>query len=83
MSIPREAVRQDGTVLVVGTDSRLHFRPVEVLQATRDTSFVKLDIATDERICVSPIDTPTENMLVSVVGDEVALGTNLAAEVTP
>jgi RND family efflux transporter MFP subunit len=83
VSIPREAVRQDGTVLVVGTDSRLHFRPVEVLQATRDTSFVRLDVTADERICVSPIDTPTENMLVSVVGDDIAFGTNLAAEVTP
>lgn len=78
VSIPRESVRQDGTVLVVGEDNRLHFRDVEVLQATRDTSYVRLEISDGERICVSPIDMPTENMEVSVVDDEVQAGTNLA-----
>lgn len=78
VSIPREAVRQDGTVLVVGEDDRIHFRNVEVLQSTRDTSYVRLDISAGERICVSPIDTPTENMAVTVVDDEVNAGTNLA-----
>ena len=78
VSIPRESVRQDGTVLVVGEDNRLHFRDVEVLQATRDTSYVRLEIGDGERICVSPIDTPTENMEVTVVDDDVQAGTNLA-----
>lgn len=77
VSIPRESVRQDGTVLVVGEDNRLHFRDVEVLQATRDTSYVRLEISDGERICVSPIDTPTENMEVTVVDDDVQAGTNL------
>jgi RND family efflux transporter MFP subunit len=78
VSIPRESVRQDGTVLVVGKDDRIHFRNVEVLQSTRDTSYVRLDISAGERICVSPIDTPIENMKVTVVDDEVNAGTNLA-----
>ncbi len=78
VSIPRESVRQDGTVLVVGEDNRIHFRDVEVLQATRDTSYVRLEIGDGERICVSPIDTPTENMEVTVVDDDVQAGTNLA-----
>lgn len=78
VSIPRESVRQDGTVLVVGEDNRLHFRDVEVLQATRDTSYVRLEISDGERVCISPIDTPTENMEVTVADDEVLAGTNLA-----
>lgn len=78
VSIPRESVRQDGTVLIVDEDNRLHFRDVEVLQATRDTSYVRLEISDGERVCISPIDTPTENMEVTVADDEVQAGTNLA-----
>lgn len=80
VAIPREAVRQDGSVLIVGTDSRLHFRDVTVLQSTRDTSFVRLEISDGERICTSPIDTPTENMPVTVSGDAVDEKTNLAQD---
>lgn len=82
VGIPREAVRQDGTVLVVGTDSRLHFRDVEILQSTRDTAFVRLDIAEGERICTSPIDLPTENMEVVVAGDGSVSESSLANEVS-
>lgn len=70
VAIPREAVRQDGTVLVVGTDSLLHFRTATVLQSTRDTSYVLMDIADGERVCTSPLDTPTENMPVTVASDD-------------
>lgn len=82
VSIPREAVRQDGTVLVVGTNNRLHFRDVDVLQSTRDTAFVRLEISEGERVCTSPLDTPTENMEVSVAGDESVSESNLVHEVS-
>lgn len=82
VSIPREAVRQDGTVLIIGTDNRIHFRTVDVLQSTRNTAFVRLEIAEGERVCTSPIDMPTENMLVSVAGDESVSESNLAREVS-
>lgn len=82
VSVPREAVRQDGTVLVVDADNRLHFRDVEVLQSTRDTAFVRLDIKDGERVCTSPLDTPTENMEVSVAGDESVSESKLVHEVS-
>ncbi len=82
VGIPREAVRQNGTVLVVGIDNRLHFRDVEVLQSTRDTAFVRLDIMEGERVCTSPLDTPTENMEVSVAGDESVSESSLVREVS-
>lgn len=82
VGIPREAVRQDGTVLIVGTDNRLHFREVEVLQSTRDMAFVRLEIAEGERVNTSPIDLPTENMEVTVAGDGSVSESSLAREVS-
>jgi RND family efflux transporter MFP subunit len=40
IKIPRQALRQDGNVLVVSAENRLHIRPAEVIQTTREVAIV-------------------------------------------
>lgn len=81
IKVPREAVRQDGFVLIVGTDSRLHYRPANVLQTGRHDAVLRLEMQEGEMICLSNLDTATENMLVKVVSDEGEGLTKVAGEV--
>ncbi|TNE41820.1 MAG: efflux RND transporter periplasmic adaptor subunit [Alphaproteobacteria bacterium] len=70
IQIPRPALRQDGNVLVVDRESKIHIRPAEIIQTTRDYAMVRFDIRDGERVCISPFDAATENMQVAVIGDE-------------
>jgi len=81
MEIPREAVRHDGNILVVDADNRIHIRPAEVVQTTSEHAIVRLTIDKTDRICISPLETVTENMSVGVIDDLSKNETNLAAEV--
>lgn len=81
IQIPRQALRQDGNVLVVDGESKLHIRPAEIIQTTRDFAVVRFDLKNDERVCISPVDAATENMEVAIVGDVGASESNLASGV--
>ncbi|TNE58842.1 MAG: efflux RND transporter periplasmic adaptor subunit [Alphaproteobacteria bacterium] len=78
IQIPRPALRQDGNVLVVDRDSKIHIRPAEVVQTTRDYAMVRFDIREGERVCISPFDAATENMQVAVVGEQAPEESTLA-----
>ncbi len=64
--LPRTAFRTEDTVLVVDDEARLHFRQVEVLQRNREQVYVTAGLENGERICISPMDTPVENMRVRI-----------------
>ncbi len=83
VQVPREAVRQDGSILVIDSDNRLHIRTAEVLQTERDFAVVRAQILADEQVCISALDVATENMLVRVIEDNSSTqtDTNFAAEV--
>ncbi len=78
IAIPREAVQQNGTVLVVDSESRLHIRMAKVVQSTRDEAIVRIDLEPGERVCVSPLETATENMEVEVFGEVTKAQPNVA-----
>ena len=75
--LPRTALRRPirgsgDLVLIVDDESRLHFRPVELLRAQQDHVVVGEGLRAGERICVSPIRAVVDGMRVRVADDPVA-----------
>ena len=65
--LPRSAMRDDNQVLVVGSDNRLHFRQVSLLRLEHDDILISEGLKDGERICISPLQTVVDGMLVKPV----------------
>jgi hypothetical protein len=61
--VPRPALREDGSVLVLDADERLRRRPVEVLRVDREQVLIR-DVRSGERVCVSPLQVFVDGMRV-------------------
>jgi RND family efflux transporter MFP subunit len=57
-------------VLVVTGDSRLEFRPVQVLRTERERAVIGAGLAGGERVCVSPLRAPVDGMAVRVADEK-------------
>ncbi len=67
VALPRAALRGEGEVLVVDGESRLRFRPVDVLRLERDRVILAAGVEPGEQICVSPLETVVDGMRVRTV----------------
>jgi RND family efflux transporter MFP subunit len=67
--LPRSAIRDHNQVLVVDDDNRLHFRQVSLLRLEHDDIIVSEGLNDGERVCISPLQTVVEGMLVNPVMD--------------
>ena len=67
--LPRNALRNGNRVLVVGDDDRLEFRDVEPLRLYQDDVLIRAGLTAGERVCISPMQTPIDGMLVKPVGE--------------
>jgi RND family efflux transporter MFP subunit len=68
--VPRSAIRQGDRVLVIDADGRLHHRDVTLVRLEAETAVLGADqLASGERLCVSPLATPIDGMRVRVQGD--------------
>ena len=65
--LPRSAMRDQNQVLVVDQDNRLHFRQVTVLRLEHDDMLVSEGLNDGELVCISPMQTVVEGMLVQPV----------------
>jgi len=65
--LPRSAMRDHNQVLVVDADNRLHFRQVSLLRLEHDDMLVNDGLADGELVCISPLQTVVEGMLVNPV----------------
>jgi RND family efflux transporter MFP subunit len=65
--LPRSAMRDDNQVLVVGSDNRLHFRQVSLLRLEHDDILISEGLEDGERVCISPLQTVVDGMLVKPV----------------
>ena len=65
--LPRSAMRDNNQVLVVDAQNRLHFRQVSLLRLEHDDMLVKGGLADGELVCISPMQTVVEGMLVNPV----------------
>ena len=68
--LPREALRNDNQVLVVDDENRLRFRKIETLRLYQDDLLVQAGLEAGERVCISPLQTAIEGMVVNPVMNE-------------
>ena len=68
--LPREALRNDNQVLVVDDENRLRFRKIETLRLYQDDLLVQAGLEAGERVCISPLQTAIEGMVVNPVINE-------------
>ena len=66
----RSALRDRDQVLVVDEDNRLRFRRVSILRLERDEVLLDSGLEDGERVCISPLQTVVEGMLVNPVEQE-------------
>ncbi len=64
--LPAVALRNGEQLLVVDSEDRLRFRPVEVLRRGDDTVVIAAGLHPGERVCVSPLEAVTDGMRVRV-----------------
>jgi len=64
--IPRSAMRQDGTVLVIDDEDRLRIREIRVARAMKDTLIVAEGLAAGDRVCISRLPAVIDGMRVVV-----------------
>lgn len=69
VELPRVALREDGTVIVVDDESEVHARPVEVLRVEADRVVVGGGLAAGERVVVTPLRSAVEGMKVRPLED--------------
>lgn len=65
--LPRSALHESERVLVVDDQSRLRFRPVDVLRIQEEQVVIGEGLAVGERVCVSPLAAPVDGMSVRVL----------------
>lgn len=64
--LPREALRGRDEMLVVTPDDRLEFRTVAVLRTSAESAIVEAGLLAGELVVISPLDAPTDGMLVQL-----------------
>jgi RND family efflux transporter MFP subunit len=65
--LPRSAMRDNNQVMVIDPDNRLHFRHVSILRLEHDDMLVNGGLEAGELVCISPLQTAVEGMLVNPV----------------
>ena len=65
--LPRSTVRDSNQVLVVDEDNRLRFRQVSILRLEHDEVLISDGLADGELVCISPLQTVVDGMLVQPV----------------
>jgi RND family efflux transporter MFP subunit len=64
--IPRSAMRQDGTVLVIDSEDRVRIREVRVTRTMKDSLIVAEGLADGDRLCTSRLSAVIDGMRVAV-----------------
>ena len=67
--LPRAALREDGRVLVIDSENRLHFRNVDLLRTSRERITIRSGVKNGERVCISNLAAVVENMRVRTEAD--------------
>jgi RND family efflux transporter MFP subunit len=65
--LPRNALRDGNQVLIVDAENRLRFRDVTPLRLYRDEVLIQSGLEAGERVCISPLQTAIDGMVVTPV----------------
>jgi RND family efflux transporter MFP subunit len=68
--VPRSALRNKSDVLVIDSDDRLRQRKVDVLRTDFEFAFIRAGIVSGDRVCISPVETFIDGLLVKAVAAE-------------
>ncbi|MEM7217191.1 MAG: efflux RND transporter periplasmic adaptor subunit [Pseudomonadota bacterium] len=68
--LPRTALRNDNQVLVVDESDRLHYRDIDLLRLYQNDLLIQAGLHDGERVCVSPLQTAIDGMIVNPVAAE-------------
>ncbi len=68
--LPRSALRNNNQVLIVDSENKLRFRPIEPLRLYQDNVLIKAGLNKGDRVCVSPIQTAIDGMTVNPILDD-------------
>jgi len=63
LEIPREALRENDTVWVLGAENKLEISKVVILREEREYLYVEGELSNGSKVIVSPIAVPVEGML--------------------
>tara|TARA_A100001037_G_scaffold228474_1_gene206538 strand:- start:209 stop:1369 length:1161 start_codon:yes stop_codon:yes gene_type:complete len=69
ISLPRTALRNGDQVLIVDEDNRLRYREIKALRLYKDEVLVQAGIKPGEKVCLSPLQTAIDGMLVNPITD--------------
>lgn len=69
VALPRTALRGPSRLLVIDDEDRLRFRDVDVLRTEDERVLVQSGLEDGERVCISPLETPVDGMLVEPVAE--------------
>ena len=64
--VPREALRGENQLLIVGPDERIQIRRVEILRIHEGDVFVRGGLEPGERLCRTRLETYSEQMQVRI-----------------
>jgi len=65
--LPRSALRNNSQVLIVDAEDKLRFRPIEQLRLYQDNVLVKGGLNAGDRVCLSPLQTAIDGMVVNPI----------------
>ena len=68
--MPRNALRNGNRVLVVDAENRLHYREITPLRLYRDEVLIRSGLEAGERVCISPLQTAIDGMLVDPIDED-------------
>lgn len=68
--MPRNALRNGNRVLVVDAENKLHYRDIVPLRLYRDEVLIREGLKAGERVCVSPLQTAIDGMVVDPIADD-------------
>lgn len=68
--MPRNALRNGNRVLVVDAENKLYYREITPLRLYRDEVLIRSGLEAGERVCISPLQTAIDGMLVDPVDED-------------
>jgi len=82
VTLPRNVLRLDGTVLTVADDMKVRINDVNVLRADENFIYVNRGLSKDEKVIFSAVPNPYEGMPVRFVEDNTLPESGLEASIT-
>ncbi len=68
--LPRSSVRGRNQLMLVDTENRLRFRTLDLYRAEREQVIVRSGLEEGELVCLTPLDTVVEGMLVRIIDNK-------------